>query len=198
MDDPAMQAKFASLVEARGVLKALASDFDSSVEEVNSAMASELVSVAELVVGKTCIPGKARVQAHTWAVTKAYRHLSRKRLALRKARKSASPEVTLEVASSLALAKAKFDAAYAASWEKRNRRLQVAITDPLNPMYSKQIHKAFKAITCAARVPSSRGASATWTNSKGEVLQSATGTAEVGRLVSSYTQSVSSKDCAEG
>ena len=53
VDDPAMQAKFASLVESRGVLKALTSDFDSSVEEVNSAMASELVSVAEVVVGKT-------------------------------------------------------------------------------------------------------------------------------------------------
>ena len=52
MDDPAMQAKFASLVESRGVLKALSSDFDSPVEEINSAMASELVSVAEEVVGK--------------------------------------------------------------------------------------------------------------------------------------------------
>ena len=37
-----------------------------------------------------------------------------------------------------------------------------------------------------------------WTNSKGDVVQAATGTAEVGRLVSSYTRLVSSKEFEGG
>ena len=118
------------------------------------------------------MPGKKRVQAHTWAVTKAYKtgSLARKRLAVRKARKSVAPEVTLAASKSLSLAKAKFDAAYRASWQKRNQRLQVAITDPLNPMYCKQIHKAFKALTGPARVPQSRGNVATWKDSDDNLL----------------------------
>ena len=197
LNDPKLQQEFANTVTNRGILKAISEDHTPSVATINGRICKELITVAEMAVGKVTISGSDRVQSHTWEVTKAYHKMAKKRLAQRKARKTVSPDTTLQLASSYKLARAKFNAAYKASWQKRNRRLQVAIEDPLNPMHCKQIHKAFNDITGSAKAPRAMGTNITWRQSD-KVSKSAHGAANVGRLVSEYTESVSSKACEAG